>query len=85
MSGCSPGLSAASVLDDRIHIAEACVVDAGHDARDGRRRAFALVYGNVETFGFKIALVLRPEIPSVNALDFPIEREANLCVLRRGA
>ena len=73
------------VLDDGVHVAEAGVIGARHDARHGRGRAFALIDGDVELLGGEVALLLRPEIPGVDALELPVEREADLGRLLRGS
>jgi hypothetical protein len=73
-------------LDHRVGVAEARVVSARHDAGNGRRRAFALIDGDVELFGGEIALVQSPEIPGVDTLQFPVEGEPDLGhILRAGA
>ena len=75
----------AGQLDDGVHVAEARVVGAGHDARHRRGRAGSLVDADVEAFGGEVALLLRPEDEGVNALVLPVEGEADLCfVLRVG-
>src|SRR5688500_11987271 len=70
-------------LDDGVHVAEARVIGARNDARHGRGRALALIDGHVELLGGEIALVLRPVVPGVHALDLPVEREADLGGLLR--
>ena len=64
--------------DQRVDIAEAGLVIAGHDAGDRCRRAFALVDHDIEPLLLEIALVARDVEPGVYALIFPVEREANL-------
>ena len=72
------------VLDDGVHVAEACVIGARHDARHGRGRAFALVDGDVEPFGLEVPFVGRPVVPGVDALELPVERELDLLLRGRG-
>jgi hypothetical protein len=75
-----------SELDDGVHVPETGVIGAGGDAGHGCGRAGALVDVDVETFGFEVALFLRPEHIGVDALIFPIQGEANLGgLLRRRA
>jgi len=70
-------------LNDGVHVPEARVIGAGSDPSDGRGRSGALIDIDVKTFGFEIALLLRPEHIGVDALIFPIQRKANLGGLLR--
>ena len=72
------------ILNNGIDVTEARIIGARHDACDGRRRAFTLIDTDVELLGGEIALVLRPEIPCVHALELPIEGEAKLRDLLSG-
>jgi hypothetical protein len=67
------------LLDDGVHVAEAGIVGARHDPRDGRGRAFALVDRHIQAFGFEITLFLRHVIPRVDALMLEVQGKADRC------
>src|SRR5205823_114519 len=66
-----------SLLDDRIDVAEPCIVGAAHDAREGCGRPFPLVDGDVEPFGFEVTLLARDVVPGVDALELEVEGETD--------
>src|ERR1700686_4011640 len=82
--GGAPSFFCRRILNDRIDVTEARIIGARHDARYRCGRAFTLIDSDVELLGGEIALVLRPEIPCVHALELPIEREAKLRDLLSG-
>ncbi len=66
------------LLDDRVHVAEARVVGTRHDAADRRGRALALVDGDVQPRLAEPAPLQREVVPGVDALETPVEREADV-------